>query len=294
MVSVRIAQTGSGLIPRERMGWATVLTVPVAPPLRPGTGRCIMAKQSRGTLGPVTLFFNALSLGVESRMRMVADQRDRAGDDSPKLTNSQGWERWENLAFAGVLEVRQRLHTLATDLEPLVSDAPRVATRIGLLADRLFDEWLPMVKPGPWTEAEAATFRALHAEVRECVAIARNASHSEEDLRQRGAGSRRPPAIYTTVVLWEGAEHTAYNIRLARTRSAYLEAHGDVEKASAALDADGHAVARSTFYNHLDALDQECPGWRNAVLSPTKLDKSDVLDSARIVRNRQITRGTRG
>ncbi len=147
-----------------------------------------MANKSRETLGPVTLFWNALSLGVERWMMMVNDQRNRAGDDSLKLTDAREWERWANLASRGVLEVKQRLHSLATDLEPFVPDAPRVATRIGLLADRLWTEWLPMVKPGPWTEAEATTIRELHAEVSACVAILRNASTAEEDHRRSALG----------------------------------------------------------------------------------------------------------
>ncbi|MBX3405058.1 MAG: hypothetical protein KF699_16730 [Phycisphaeraceae bacterium] len=69
----------------------------------------------------------------------------------------------------------------------------------------------------------------------------------------------------TEVVLWEGAAHTDRNIRLARTRSAYLEAHGNVTVALAALKADGYEVSRSTFYNHLDALDNAKPRWRESV-----------------------------
>ncbi len=63
------------------------------------------------------------------------------------------------------------------------------------------------------------------------------------------------------VVLWEGAAHTERNIRLARTRSAYLEAHGDVLAAMDALKDSGNPVARSTFYNHLDAIDAANPRW---------------------------------
>jgi hypothetical protein len=69
----------------------------------------------------------------------------------------------------------------------------------------------------------------------------------------------------TEVVLWEGAAHTDRNIRLARTRSAYLEAHGDVLAALKALKDSGSPVARSTFYNHLDALDVAIPRWRESV-----------------------------
>lgn len=68
------------------------------------------------------------------------------------------------------------------------------------------------------------------------------------------------------VRLWEGAEYSERNIRLARTRSAYLEAHGDVTAALAALKAGGNTVGRSTFYDHLGALDNVCPGWRSHMM----------------------------
>ncbi len=70
----------------------------------------------------------------------------------------------------------------------------------------------------------------------------------------------------STVVVWEGAEPTERNIRLARTRTAYMEAQGKVTVALEALEQDGFGVSRSTFYNHLNALDAELPGWRNGVL----------------------------
>jgi hypothetical protein len=79
-----------------------------------------------------------------------------------------------------------------------------------------------------------------------------------------GAATRALPAR-TEVVLWEGAAHTDRNIRLARTRTAYLEAHGKVSVALAALKEAGYSVARSTFYNHLNALDMEIPRWRDSV-----------------------------
>lgn len=69
----------------------------------------------------------------------------------------------------------------------------------------------------------------------------------------------------TTVVLWEGAEHTERNVKLARTRTAYLEAHGDVSEALKALNRDDCSIGQSTFYEHLNKLDQETPGWRGGV-----------------------------
>lgn len=97
-----------------------------------------------------------------------------------------------------------------------------------------------------------------------------------------------PGPARTEVVLWEGAALTEHNIRLARTRSAYLEAHGNVPAALAALEATENKVSRSTFYNHLDALDKEIPRWRESVQlsNPT-----GYLDGMRKVGTRGKSRG---
>jgi hypothetical protein len=97
-----------------------------------------------------------------------------------------------------------------------------------------------------------------------------------------------PPPDRITVVLWSGAEHNERNIRLARTRTAYLEAHGDVAAALTALKAGGNEIARSTFYNHLNALDVEDPDWRASVLlsNPT-----GNMDGMRKVRTHRKSRG---
>jgi hypothetical protein len=88
------------------------------------------------------------------------------------------------------------------------------------------------------------------------------------DFKTQGAhtkvASADPPS--RTVILWEGAEFTERNIRLARTRSAYLEAHGDVNAAMKALSESGHPIAKSTFYDHLKAIDTELPDWRKSTL----------------------------
>jgi hypothetical protein len=83
----------------------------------------------------------------------------------------------------------------------------------------------------------------------------------------RDKGAPPPVKLPETVVLWEGAAHTKQNIRLARTRTAYLEAHGNVAAAMAAMAKAGHRIGRSTLYDHLKALDTECPGWRANVLA---------------------------
>jgi len=81
--------------------------------------------------------------------------------------------------------------------------------------------------------------------------------------RAPAAIDAKPVAIPpTVVVLWEGAEHTKLNVRRARVRTAYLEAHRIVVDAMADLDKAGHPVSKRTFYNHLNALDELVPGWR--------------------------------
>lgn len=115
------------------------------------------------------------------------------------------------------------------------------------------DPSLPELPAKP--DAGRARYVAL---VRWCEACARARSTNGN------AATKALPAR-TEVVLWEGAAHTDRNIRLARTRSAYLEAHGDVPAAMKALEDAGNPVARSTFYNHLDALDVAIPRWRESV-----------------------------
>jgi len=92
----------------------------------------------------------------------------------------------------------------------------------------------------------------------------------------------------TEVVLWEGAEHNEYNIRLARTRTAYLEAHGDVAAALEALNASGNQVSRSTFYNHINALDKAISGWKESVQLS---NRTGNLDGTEIVGTRKKSRG---
>ena len=95
----------------------------------------------------------------------------------------------------------------------------------------------------------------------------------------------------TEVVLWEGATHSDFNIRLARTRSAYLEAHGNVVAVMAALKADGNPVARRTIYNHLDALDVAIPRWRDSV---QLCNEPAQMHGTRIVGTRGKSRGKAG
>lgn len=70
-----------------------------------------------------------------------------------------------------------------------------------------------------------------------------------------------------TIVLWEGADNTPYNRRIALTCSAYLEANRNVGKAIAALKREGHKVSQSTFYEYLGVRDEQDKGWRNGIIS---------------------------
>ncbi len=97
----------------------------------------------------------------------------------------------------------------------------------------------------------------------------------------------KPGSARTEVVLWLGAEHSERNIRLARTRAAYLEAGGSVPDALAALKAEGHPIARSTFYDHLSALDEANPDWRASVLVS---GTSGNPENSAITRTRRNTR----
>lgn len=74
------------------------------------------------------------------------------------------------------------------------------------------------------------------------------------------------PVVQTQVILWEGAEPTKRNITLARSRTAYLEAHGNVAAALETLKQDGHEIGQSTLYDHLNVLDKVNPRWRESVL----------------------------
>lgn len=97
-------------------------------------------------------------------------------------------------------------------------------------------------------------------------AVGRALEKVAPDLIASANAARRPLPATTQVVLWEGAEQSERTIRLARTRSAYLEAQGNVSAAMEALEKDGNPIGKSTFYDHLKALDSLSLGWRNDVL----------------------------
>ena len=81
--------------------------------------------------------------------------------------------------------------------------------------------------------------------------------------------ARTIPAVIRqqTIMLCEGADNTPFNIRLARTRTALLENHGNVEAALKSLRSDGHEISQSTIYGHIKTLDSRKPGWNQSMIS---------------------------
>jgi len=145
--------------------------------------------------------------------------------------------------------------------------------------------------PGPWIDAMARSREASEEASRLAVFVGGDApapTPAPGGAGDKGNTATKALPTRTEVVLWEGAEHNERNVRLARIRSAYLEAHGKVSEALAALEADGHRVGRSTFYNHLDALDKAIPRWRASVQLS---NSTGNLDGMRYVRPRGKSRG---
>ncbi len=103
-------------------------------------------------------------------------------------------------------------------------------------------------------------------------------------------GVLKPAAPNTpnVIVLWEGADPGKRNVQLARSRTAYLEANGNVPAALKALKETGFTVARSTFYTHLDALDEADPGWRTSIQMSSEPGN---LDGMHKLRTRRKSRG---
>ena len=69
-----------------------------------------------------------------------------------------------------------------------------------------------------------------------------------------------------TIVLWEGAEHTPLNTRIARSRTALLENDCNVQAALKSLSSDGHEISPATIYGHIKKLDTLNPGWNQGVI----------------------------
>jgi hypothetical protein len=96
-----------------------------------------------------------------------------------------------------------------------------------------------------------------------------------------------PTVIREVVVSTQNAPLTEMNVRLARTRTAYLENQGSVPAALKQLKRDGHVISRSTFYNHLEALDKLDPQWRAPVMVS---NQSGQMDGMRQIGTRENRR----
>ena len=73
-----------------------------------------------------------------------------------------------------------------------------------------------------------------------------------------------------TVVMWDGADLSDKHIKLARVRTAYLEAHGEVKAAMAELKKQKIKISLSTFYKYVEDLDRIDPAWRVRKPIPTE------------------------
>lgn len=226
------------------------------------------------------------------------------------LTRLRDWESTHPIAESkldnGSSEFRRRGYRSRTNVETLsvgtavtgrFSDAvPEVMWNAATGLATLIGGWVDQLAAG---EERAAlglglvptdisamneTLARLEAKV---SAISAPAKDSVRAQRPEG----RSVPVPLKVVLWESAAPTERNIRLARTRTAYLEAHGNVREAMKALRGESVGVARSTFYNHLAALDDECPGWRASVLLSRP---AGLLEEHGMSRRRRKTRGKPG
>lgn len=107
-------------------------------------------------------------------------------------------------------------------------------------------------------------------------------SATEASTNQPAASASKP--TQEIIVVSPGAPPTERQVRIGRARSAYLEAHGDVEVARKALNEGGHKIGRATFYEYLNMLDEQEPGWRSAFLLS---GESGIPDGSRLTRSRR-------
>jgi len=214
-----------------------------------------------------------------------------------KMASPFGWGRLvRELLEAERLAVRQRLGIRTWE------DALGLMTREWESQDPRWGSPLPLYRCGSIDFADLAV--QLDREARAVLSPIDSIQGGETaDIQQQLAQLRAEVAMLaergstetpraSTVVLWEGAAHTDHNVRLARTRSAYLEAGGNVREALAALRSDGFAIGQSTFYDHLRELDKESPGWRDQVLRNSGL--SGKMERAGTAGLRQRHRGIPG
>ena len=76
------------------------------------------------------------------------------------------------------------------------------------------------------------------------------------------------------IVLWEGADHSDENVKLARVRTAMLENGFEVRRALASMKNDGHKMSQASFYRALKTLDAlpELKNWRATETEPVLED----------------------
>lgn len=90
-------------------------------------------------------------------------------------------------------------------------------------------------------------------------------SPSERDKTQQ-----IPPSSPQPVFMWPGAEHSEKNTKIARVRTAYLEAQGKVTAAMAELKKQKFKISTSTFYKYIADLDRLDPEWRQRTPIPNE------------------------
>jgi len=207
----------------------------------------------------------ALILGRLVELEGLGPALDAILEDSPNGLGSTESDR-NLLAIAGE----------RTDLKAIV-----LIAEIGYIPYLYLTAHSRGLDPSPFVRCRENLTQATLADA---IALAERLLTIAEDPPEDRAGESKtttPDAAGAVrVVLWEGAEHSERNIRLARTRTAYLEANGNVREAMDALKDSGNKVARSTFYDHLAALDKAIPGWRHSVRLSGQAGNPD---SARIV-----------
>lgn len=214
-------------------------------------------------------WMNRFTLATFAQLRRAGVQEGIPADDVRGWLYAAYWcMRIEGLRYPEVVETDWEL-TKLDEAASLVLGLPSTA-RIRI------------------TRVVANAADALATEARHVLeALAATLAPSRADVGARPTGE--PKRV--EVVLWEGADPSKRNVRLARTRTAYLEAGGNVASALESLRVDGHRISRRTFYNHLDALDRTCPGWRREV----QLCKEPAqMHGMRTVGTRKKSRGVSG
>lgn len=125
--------------------------------------------------------------------------------------------------------------------------------------------------------------KQMLAEVERMVRCRMQASHSVE--APRGTGGRKK--VPEKVILWEGAEVSDKNIKLARVRTAFLETGGSVRETRDELRRNDISLSTATIYRYLNLLDELIPGWRRSFSFSQSMRNRENLH---VVRSRQKSR----